>query len=468
MRLLLINLPNRHRLMRRYVASYYAPNFLIPPLELMTLGAVAKQLPQWEVALLDCMAEGLDQDAALARAQSYAPDMLITMLGFEVCGDDLEVLGLLRRRLPRARVFCFGYLSTQRPEQVLRHGSCDGILLNEPEHTFVELLQRVERGEDYADVPGMATLDGERLVLGPERGRIQDLDALPWADHSLIKLDAYRESFMPRPTGAIMSARGCSFSCTYCVRTFGRRMAFRSAESLAAEIAELRRQGIPHVRFLDDTFTLKRDRVVELCQRLSRQERGLTWTALTRVDTLDAHLARKMYRAGCRRLYVGVESASPRVLKLYKKKLTVEMVREKIPMIQAAGIEVCTFFIVGAPSETPEEIMASIQLALELNTDYIIVTRIQYWPGTDLFQDNEDRLKFTLFPTSCEPVPGQGIMTHREYMHWEKEFYRRFYLRPRYVLKRVSTLMRTPADVLEGFGRLGTFVTSRQRNRDFI
>jgi radical SAM superfamily enzyme YgiQ (UPF0313 family) len=470
MRVLLINLPSRHRLMRRYVASYYAPNFLIPPLELMGLGAVARRLPGWEVRLLDCMAAGLDQTGALARIRALDPDVLVTMSGFEVCGDDLDTLAAIRRANPRARIFIFGYLPTQLPEQVLRHEACcEGILLDEPEPTFEELLLRVQRGEPLAGMPGLACLDPDgELSLGPPRGRIRDLDALPWADHTLIDLSAYSESFMPRPTGAIMTARGCSFSCTYCVRTYGRKVVYRSAESLAAEIASLRRMGIPHVRFLDDTFTLKRDRVLELCERLSRQERGLTWTALTRLDTMDATLARRMYHAGCRRVYVGVESASQRVLDLYKKKLTVERVREALPMVRAAGIEVCTFFIVGAPGETPAEIEASIELALELDPDYIIVTRIQYWPGTDLYQQHQSKLDFTLFPTSCEPLPGKGIMSHEEYMRWEKAFYRRFYLRPRYVLRRIGTLARTPRDVLEGLGELGAFVANRTRTRDFI
>ncbi len=468
MRLLLINLPGKTRLQRRYVASYYAPNFLIPPLELMGLGALGKQRPGWDVRLLDCMAEDLGLEATVARLRATQPHMLVTMLGFEVCGDDLEILARLKQELPRTKIFVFGYLPTHVPEQVLERGAVDGIFLNEPEETFAEVMGRLERGEPLAGTPGLACVEDGEAVISPLRPRIDDLDALPWADHTMIRPAAYRESFMPRPTGVIMSARGCAFSCTYCVRTFGRDMRYRSAASLAGEVASLRRQGFPHVRFLDDTLTIKRDRMVELCQRLSRQERGLTWTALTRLDRVDADLLGRMYRAGCRRLYVGVESASPRVLKLYKKRLSLDEIREKVPMIQAAGIEVCTFFIVGAPSETPDEIEASIQLALEIEPDYIIVTRIQYWPGTDLFNEHRDKLDFNLYPTSCEPLPGNGIMTHSEYMAWERRFYQRFYLRPKYISRRVRTLLRTPADVLEGLGRLGAFVANRKRERDFI
>ena len=472
MRVLLINLPNENRLQRRYVASYYAPNFLIPPLELMTLGAVAKTRPGWQVRVLDCMADNLGYAETADRVKRWDPDLVVTMLGFEVCGDDLDVLTRLRAELPGAAVYVFGYLATQVPEQVMERGACDGILLNEPEETFVEVMKGLERGQkpaDLAGTAGLATLDGDKtVVVGEHRPRIADLDALPWADHSLVPINAYNESFMPRPTGAIMTARGCAFSCTYCVRTFGRKMHYRSARSLAAEVAALRDRGIDHVRFLDDTFTIDRARVVELCQRLSRQPPGLTWTALTRVDQLDEQLLGKMARSGCRRLYVGVESASERVLSLYKKRLSLSDVRRKIPMIKAAGIEVCTFFIVGAPEETPEEIEQSIRFALEIDPDYIIVTRIQYWPGTDLYRSLADRLEFSLFPTSCEPIPGRGIMSHAEYMRWERAFYRRFYLRPRYIARRVNTLLRTPRDVLEGFGRLGSFVANTRRTRDFI
>ncbi len=468
MRLLLINLPGKTRLQRRYVASYYAPNFLIPPLELMGLSALARSRPGWDVQLLDCMAEELDLEATVARLRTMRPDMLVTMTGFEVCGDDLEILATLKRELPATRTFVFGYLPTHVPEQVLSRGAVDGIFLNEPEHTFSEVLGKLERGEELAGTPGLAWVEDGETTISHERPRIDDLDALPWADHSTIRREAYRESFMPRPTGVIMSARGCSFSCTYCVRTFGKAMRYRSAASLAAEVASLRDQGFPHVRFLDDTLTIKRDRMVELCQRLSRQERGLTWTALTRLDRVDADLLTRMHRAGCRRLYVGIESASPRVLDLYKKRLSLEEIREKVPMIRASGIEVCTFFIVGAPSETPEEIEASIHLALELEPDYIIVTRIQYWPGTDLFAEHRENINFNLYPTSCEPAPGSGIMTHSEYMQWERRFYQRFYLRPKYIARRVKTLLRTPSDVLEGFGRLGAFVLDKGRERDFI
>ncbi len=469
MRALLINLPHRHRLQRRYVASYYAPNFLIPPLELMTLGGVAKQRPGWDVTLLDCMADHLDLSETLDRVRALCPDVVVTMLGFEVCGDDLDTLAMMRRVVPRATVLAFGYLSTHRPKDALGRGACHGLLLNEPEATFDEALERIEDGAALDGLAGLATLtdDGE-LCVGPDRPRIKDLDALPFADHTLIKLDAYNESFMPRPTGAIMSARGCAFGCTYCVRTFGRKMAYRSAASLAEEVRGLRRLGIDHVRFLDDTFTIKRQRVVELCELLSRQPAGLTWTALTRLDRVDPQLLGKMYRAGCRRLYVGVESISDRILKLYNKGLTAQQIRKGLADIRASGIECSAFFIVGAPDETPAEIEQNIEFALEADPDYIIVTRIQYWPGTDLHEAHAEKLRFTMFPTSCEPKPGEGIMTHREYMQWEQRFYRRFYMRPRYMMRRMGTLLRTPADVLEGLGRLAGFVTSKQRTRDFI
>ncbi len=467
MRVLLINLPARTRLMRRYVASYYAPNFLVPPLELMGLGAIAGRRPGSSVLLLDCVAEELDLAAAVERARRFDPQVVVTMVGFEVCGEDLRTLAELRSALPAARVFCFGHLPSQLPGEVLATGACDGVLLDEPEHTFAEILERVEGGDDLDGLPGLALgVDGE-LAVGPARGRIEDLDALPWADHGLVPLDAYRESFMPRPVGAIMTARGCPFPCTFCVRTYGREVRYRSAASIADEVTSLARLGVHHVRFMDDTFTVDRKRVLDLCERL-RQGPPVTWTALTRLKQLDEELLARMAEAGCRRLYVGVESGSQRILDLYRKGLTVEDIRRTVARIRRTDIEVSAFFIVGAPGETGFEVEASIQLALELDPDYVIVTRIQYWPGTELFRTHRDQLEFSLDPTRCEPLPQSGIPTHAQYLKWEQEFYRRFYLRPQYMRRRLATLARTPGDVVEGLARLTAFVSQGRSQRDFI
>ena len=460
MRVLLLNLPGRVRLMRRYVASYYAPNFLIPPLELMGLGAVARQRPGCQVRLLDCVAAGLELVPAVREAQRFRPDVVVSLLGFEVCGEDLDALAVFRRALQPATVLAFGYLASELPEQVLAHDACDGVLVGEPELTFAEVLERRSRGQGMAGIPGLAHREGGRVERGPERGRIRDLDALPWPDHSLLDARAYRESFMPRPIGAIMTARGCPHRCTFCVRTYGRELVLRSAASVADEVASLGRMGIRHVRFMDDTFTVHRGRTLEICDRLGR-EKGLTWTALTRLNGLDDELLTAMAR-----LYVGVESGSQRILDGYDKGLTVEAIRETVPRIQAAGIEVSAFFIVGAPGETESDVEASLQLALELEPDYVIVTRLQYWPGTDLHARHRERLSFSLVPTRCEPLPEAGIPSYADFLRWERDFYRRFYLRPAYIRRRAATLARSPADIAEGLARLASWVASTTSSPD--
>jgi anaerobic magnesium-protoporphyrin IX monomethyl ester cyclase len=465
MRVLLVNLPAETRLMRRYVASYYAPNFLVPPVELMGLGAIASARPGCQVRLLDCVAEELDLPATVERARRFAPDVVVTMTGFAVCGDDLQALGVLGHAVPGATTLCFGHLPTELPAEVMALGRCDGILLGEPELTFADVLDRIEAGEPLDGVPGLVTAMDGKAVRGPARGRIEDLDALPWPDHGLVPLEAYRESFMPRPVGAIMSSRGCPHGCTFCVRTFGRELKLRSAPSIAAEVDALAGRGIGHVRFLDDTFTVDRQRVIDICGLLPAPT---SWTALARLQDLDEELLGCMAAAGCRRLYVGVESGSQRILDRVHKGVTLEEIRTAVGRIKRAGIEVSAFFIVGAPGESAFEVEASIEFALELDPDFVIVTRMQYWPGTDLYEEHRERLDFSLAPTRCEPHPAAGIPSYEQTMAWEQAFYRRFYLRPWYMARRVSTFARTPADVLEGLGRLGAFIARPGARRDFI
>jgi anaerobic magnesium-protoporphyrin IX monomethyl ester cyclase len=263
-----------------------------------------------------------------------------------------------------------------------------------------------------------------------------------------------------------MSERGCPFGCTYCVRTYGRRLISRSAESILSEIERLRSDhGIRNVRFMDDTFTLNRERLLRICQGLLDRDLRVAWTCLTRVDVLDRELLDLMRRSGCRRMYIGIESGSQRVLDYYKKNLTIVTIRRQMAVVKKSGLECSAFFIVGAPIETDADVDRSIALAKELDVDYVIVTKLQYWPDTELFTQARGIVSFDPF-TSGELV--YSVPGYEKARRWQRRFYRRFYLRPSYFLRRLRTLATSPADTLVGFGRLLSFLLQRQDWDDFI
>jgi radical SAM superfamily enzyme YgiQ (UPF0313 family) len=134
-------------------------------------------------------------------------------------------------------------------------------------------------------------------------------------------------------------------------------------------------------------------------------------------------------------------------------------------VIRESGIEASAFVVLGAPIETDEDVDASIDLAIDLDLDYVIVTKLQYWPGTDLFARYGTEVGFDLFSGEELLYAPAGYERVRD---WQRRFYRRFYLRPRYLRKRLATLLRSPADVASGFAKLCTFLARRDGWDDFI
>ncbi|MCG3173645.1 MAG: Anaerobic magnesium-protoporphyrin IX monomethyl ester cyclase [Myxococcota bacterium] len=469
MRVLLINLPYRKRLQRRFVASYFAPNFLIPPLELMQLGAIAREWKQADVLLLDCIAEGLNIAEAIRRASLFDPDILVTMTGFNSFPEEVQDWDRLCRALPRALPVMSGYLPTQFPREVLERTQTRVVLLNEPELSFAAVMDRLARGQSFDGIDGAAfRRDNGEIVKPREPGRIAALDELPFPDHGLVKLDLYNESFLPAPIGVILSERGCPYACNYCVRYYGRKLVGRSAEHLLEEIDQLvTRHGVRGVRFMDDTFTIHRERLMKVCQALIDHDYGVYWSALTRLDHVDPEVLALMRRSGCRRLYVGIESGDEEVRQAYQKGLSRDTIVRGVRAIREAGIEISGFFIVGDANETEEQLDRSIAFAQELELDYIIATKLQYWPGTPNFEANKDKVGFDLF------TPGRLLyepMSGDEFIRRQRKFLKKFYLRPSYMWRRRRKLLETPRDMITGFGELLQFVSGAGANPrdDFI
>ncbi len=466
MKVLCLNLPHAAgRLQRRFVASYYAPNFLVPPIELMGLASIVTQWKDGQAQMLDAIAEDLDIEGVLAAIERIQPELIVALSGFGCFTEDMGYLDRIKLAQPDCKVTAFGYLPSQRPEEVMRNTRLDALFCDEPEHPFSDYLDVLTDGADPALAPGLVTRQGDEIVQGPKTRRLTSLDDLPFPDHGMIRRDLYSESYLGRPIAAVLSARGCPFQCTYCVRMYGQKFVTRSAENILEELSELAASGIPNIRFMDDTFTLVPERLKQICQGMLDRKLKLRWTCLTRLDCLDDEGLALMKKSGCKRMYCGVESGSQRLLDQYKKGVQVETMEQQIRLARKHGIEVSAFFIVGAPGETEEDFQLSVNFALRTGLDYVIVTRMQYWPGTELYSQVTQELDFSLFPFKVA-FAGDG---DQNFFRREKEFYRRFYMRPSYALRRIPQLIRTPGDIARGLLELTRYVRSDQiPKKDFI
>src|SRR6185437_1266946 len=221
----------------------------------------------------------------------------------------------LRRHHPRAHIVVGGPHATPLAREMLaHHPEIDTVAKGESEPAFMELLDRLAAGRPAAGIAGTAWRDGERVVVGPDRGAIEDLDTLA-SPHTYFD------------THILMTSRGCPWACTFCgaETTWGRGFRGHSVPYVLDALEKLvARLPVKMVQIKDDTFTTNRKRILALCRGIRERKIGFFWSCDTRVDVLGEELLREMRLAGCQRLSLGVESGSPEIIEQIDKKITVK------------------------------------------------------------------------------------------------------------------------------------------------
>lgn len=440
-KLLFLNPPHPHSISRRYMCSYYSPLYLLPPHDLVQLATCASCEEGTTVQVLDAIAERLSEDLVFPFIQRSTPEMVIILMGVETFGEDMEFVVRLKARFPTTSCVLFGYYPTTYPEQVLTTTGADVILLGEPEEPLIAYLKALNGDVSLETIQGLAwrTVTGTIVVNRPQRNK--NLDSLPFSNYGLLKKECYEEAFWGGPCGAILSSRGCPFPCTYCTTTFGKHLVMKSVENVVAEMNYLKQSGIRFVRFMDDTFTCNRTRVLNICERLIKENLSLPWACLSRVDTLDTEMLDYMARAGCKRIMVGVESYSQVVLDFLGKNVDAASINPQLELIRKAGIESIGFFMIGTPVETEEEFKKTLKGVVTSPLDFITVNIITPYGGTPFYEQMKEEILFQFNPFRCE---FKDTDFYRRTAQRKRRLYATFYLRPSQIFKRMRSLAHNP------------------------
>ncbi|MFA7692926.1 MAG: radical SAM protein [Candidatus Hydrogenedentes bacterium] len=441
MKLFFLNPPHVLPIMRRYMCSYYSPEYMLPPTDLLSLATFVRENNKAEVKVFDAIAEGYDLKGVLQKIADYAPDMIVVLMGVKVFGDDLDTIALIKEHFPETTLTIFGYYPTAFTSNLLEKIKVDLILRSEPEFPLSQYIDRMETGGAIDGIAGLAGRTADGLLFDNKEQRIEDADALPFPDPSLVTMKRYEEAFLGGPCGAILSIRGCPFSCSYCTTTYGRYVTMRSPESVVKEMKYLKEKGIKTIRFLDDIFTCDKGRVISICKGIIESNLNIPWTCLSRIDTLDKEMLDWMCKAGCRRVMIGIESYSARVLDRLHKGISPEMINPKLELIHKSGMKILAFFMVGAPFETEEDLEETIRGALDSPLDFIIVTSIEPFAATPYFHQLSDQIAFNLVPFKCEYKDPD---VYRIANARRQRLYRRFYLRPRILFIHLLTFINNP------------------------
>ena len=333
-------------------------------------------------------------------------------------------------------------------------GAClDAVVTGEGEHSLVELLDRLARGQRLDGVPGVAFRRGERIIDNPPRPLIEDLDALPFPARALLEgADRYLPppaTYRRAPVATLITSRGCSRRCLFCFqidreRKAGRRgVRLRSVENVLQEIELCLAQGYREIKFLDDSFAADRDRAMQLCHAIRARRLDFTWFASACANQVDRPLLQAMKDAGCWAILIGAESGVQKNLNALRKACTLDQIRQAVRAAKEVGLHVSTPFVFGIPGETFADGLKTIEFAIALDPDLANFHCLTPFPGTDLHDGGEQygRLSPELGDYTYQGAAfAPHTMTREEIQRLRQLAFRRFYSRPGFLLRRLCAV----------------------------
>lgn len=368
---------------------------LFPPLGIAGLASQIRDLGL-PVNIVDCTFMTVPD--ALDRITALAPSIIGISIMVTMSTNALMLLRALRARLPTTLFTAGGPLPTVNP--ALFAGEFDLLFLGEGDRIFPRFCRDYisagsERGwvagVDVADYPGLYLVkDGKVRSSPPVHNPSAILDRLPLPDRGQFDHGRYHQA-MEKSGGmkqtSLIITRGCPFACDFCSKpVWGSVFRKPPLERVFLEIEEIMALGYDCLWIADDCFTLDTGYLARFCEEMIRRGTPIAWTCLSRVDQLTPDLVDLMKRAGCIRVYLGLESGSDETLRLMNKMVTVEQGVRAVHLFHQAGVGTAGFFMVGYPGETVESIEQTFALSLSLPLDEAWFTVPLPLPGTPLFE----------------------------------------------------------------------------------
>jgi radical SAM superfamily enzyme YgiQ (UPF0313 family) len=357
-----------------------------------------------ECSILDAQILDLDLPQLFREVKNKKPDIVVARISLPAAKEELEMMFRLKSFCPAVITVGWGAICRVEPHKVLAHSNLDLVIRNDLEFTLPRVIEKIEKGQSFGDVPGIAFRNGRKIVVNPSGFFVKNLDALPIASHHLLQMDKYsakatllfpgvseKRSFR---YGCIYSSRGCSYNCMYCGNPIAlgpwRAM---SPKRTVDEIEFLvHNYDVKAIRFMDPCFNMDVGRAEKICEEILNRRLNFYWTCEARAQKLTRRLIKKMKKAGCIRVEIGVETGDARLLEsIGKGGCTLNDIRRAFRIAHEEGIPTCAFIMVGLPGETWETIQNTRKFLREIKPDYISISLVTPFPGTPLYEMAEQQ-----------------------------------------------------------------------------
>lgn len=304
------------------------------------------------------------------ECKKLAPQLPIIFGGPEVCFEEIEVLETFKQ--------------------------INIIVRGEGEITLVEVLKALENKKNLSDILGITFRENNRIIRNPDRPFIKDLDDLPYLDFSLLPhIEKYKKV-------RIEAGRGCPFNCTFCstCKVWKRNFRIKSPKRLLEELKQVyctfKKDENFRISLIHDNFLSSRKAAEEFLSLTA--DENLTWSCSVRFEALDETLVKRLKQAGCRRIFLGIESGSPEMQKEIKKNLPLPRLPQILEMLSQNDIQAVLSFIMGFPGERISQINQTVLMALRLRLNFfgpsaaIWIHPFTFLKGSELYNKAKEKV----------------------------------------------------------------------------
>lgn len=443
----------------------------LPPLGMGSLAAFLRE-KGFGVGFLDCCALGLGYDAIQTIIKERNPHVIGFSSTTYALPSAINLVKHIQKDFPDKLTILGGAHSNVAPGQASQEYGCFDLEAfgADGEYTALEIMETYAQKnydreaflsdhDTLKNIQGIVFRQGDEVIKNLPRPDIQDLDVLPFPARDLFPMERYiplPNQYKRLPLVNMVMIRGCPYRCTFCDQAgTGGRM--RSPKRAVEEIQHVvEHYGIRELSFWDDTMSFNKKWMREFCERLIEANLGVIWSCYAAVKTINEPILKLMKQAGCWNIFYGFETGVPSLMKNIesdRKNGTPERIKQVARWTKEAGIEIRGSFMIGMPGETPELAEETIKFAIELDPEYAQFSITTPYPGTKLYNDiaagkwgkftTKDFSQFQMWNVVFLP---EGYKNKEELWAMETMAFRRFYFRPKYILKRILAI-RTLEDI---------------------
>lgn len=415
----------------------------LPPLGIGILASVLENAGYW-VKILDASALGYGVDKTVEAIKKVNPDIV----GVSALTAGAQAAVELIRKLKKAvdlPVVLGGPHATCFPERMLQEcPQLDAVVIGEGEKVVVDLFDSLLSRKSLSNVKSVAYINNKKIIINEKTPVIKDLDTISPPAWHLYNRKIYSplpNQYKRLPATSLITSRGCPYSkCKFCFQAGLMKQKYRrnSPEYVVEQLEMLWKDyGIREVSFWDDNFMFNDSWIEKFCSLLRKKVPDLLWSCYGRVDTVSLGKFKMVSQAGCWSMFIGFETGQQHLLNLIGKGITLEQSRQAAKWAKKTDIQIRGSFMLGLPDETPLIAQKTINFAIEL--DLYSAQFLPAYPeyGTELYEiakekgqiinRYEGRTKAAYVPEGYRNASQLEKMVHMAY--------RKFYFRPKYVLK---------------------------------